>query len=127
MADAADLSRVIALTHKGNELGMKGHHARAAEKFSRAAEEAEKALLFPDSLVTCALRHEQLHALLSYAIMLDTVPPADVEKALREACLRLLPPVMAVLERRRAAGTLLAGSCRPEEETFHMAAKQFAI
>jgi hypothetical protein len=56
MSDAADLSRVLALSHKGFELGHKGHNARAAEKFSRAAAEAEKALPDPDCLVTCALR-----------------------------------------------------------------------
>jgi hypothetical protein len=56
MPDTVDLSRVIPLANKGGELLMKGHFARAAEKFSRAAEEAEKAL--PDltawSCVRCA-------------------------------------------------------------------------
>ena len=101
----------------------KGHYARAAEKFSRAAEEAQKTLLVPDCLVTYTLRYEQLNALLSHATA-PTVDPADVDDALREACLRLLPSVMAVLERRKAAGTLLPGSCRPVEERFQMAVKR---
>ena len=123
MADAADLSRVIALASKGWELMLKGHDARAAEKFSRAAEEAEQALLSPDSLVTCSVRQERLEALLRH-VTSSAAAPADADKALREVCFRLLPSVMSVVERRRAAGTLLPGSCRAEEETYQMAMKQ---
>ena len=100
---------------------MKGHDARAAEKFKLAAEEAEKALRSPDCLVSCALREQQLESLLSHATA-SAVKPDDADDALREACLRLLPTVMAVLDRRKAVGTLLPGSCRPEEVTYHKAA-----
>ena len=120
MSDTADLSRVMALTLKGYELGKKGHNARAAEKYRLAAEEVEKALPEPDCLVTCALRNEQLEALLRHATN-SAAPPADADDALREAFLRLQPSVTAVLNRRKAAGTLLPGSCRAVEETFHMA------
>jgi hypothetical protein len=123
MPDAADLTNVIALARKGRELSLKGHSARAAEKYSRAAEEAERALLFPDCLVTCVLRHEQLHALLRHATA-SVAEPADADHALREAFVRLLPSVMAVLERRKAAGTLLPGNCRPIEEAYHVATKR---
>ena len=123
MPDTADLSRVIALAHKGSELRLKGHYARSAEKFKLAAEEAEQALLFPDSLVTCSLRYDQLNALLRHALS-PAVTRADADDAVREAFLRLQPSVMAVLERRKAAGTLLPGSCRPVEEAFHMALKR---
>jgi hypothetical protein len=122
MSDSADLSSVIALAHKGHELTLKGHDARAAEKFRLAAEEAEKTLPFPDCLVTCSLRHEQLDSLLYHATS-SVVTPADADDALQEACLRLLPPVMAVLERRRAVGTLLPGSCRPVEVSYQVAIK----
>jgi len=122
MPDSADLSRVLALSNKGNELERKGHDARAAEKFSRAAEEAEQACPHPDSLVTCALRIEQLNSLLRHAS--SPAAPADADDALREACLRLLPSVLAVVERRKAAGTLLPGSCSPVEEAYHMAVKR---
>jgi hypothetical protein len=114
---------VIALAHKSYALAMKGHDARAAENFSRAAEEAEHTLPSPDCLIACALRQEQLDALLRHATTPAEIP-ADADDALREACLRLLPSVMAVLERRKAAGTLLPGSCRPVEETYHMAVKR---
>ena len=123
MSGSAALSRVIALAHKGFTLAMKGHDARAAENFSRAAEEAEKALPFPDCLVACALHEDQLDALLRHATVSAT-KPADADDVLREAFLRLLPSVMAVLERRKAAGTLLQGSCRPVEETYYMAVKR---
>jgi len=39
---------------------------------------------------------------------------------MREVCLRLMPSAMAVLERRKAAGTLLQGSCRPVEEAYQI-------
>jgi hypothetical protein len=122
MSDTADLSRVLALTYKAYELVRIGHYARAAEKYRLAAEEAEKALPDPDCLVTCSLRQEQLHALLRHATS-SVARPADAD-ALREACLRLLPSAMAVLERRKAAGTLLPGSCRPAEETYSTAVKR---
>ena len=120
-----DWSRILALTHKGFELTRKGHDARAAEKYDSAAEEVEKTLRVPDCLVACALREGQLDALLRHA----TTPPqpADTFDALREACLRLLPSVMAVLERRKAAGTLLPGTCRPVEETYAMTVKRHSL
>ncbi len=117
------MSRILALAHKGHELGQKAHYARAAEKYSRAAEEAEKALPVPDCLVACALRVLQLDTLLSHATA-SAAEPADAHDALREACLRLLPSAVAVLERRKAAGTLLPGSCRPEEEAYQRAVKR---
>ena len=121
MSDTPDLSRVIALSHKGNDLARKGHDARAAENFSRAAEEAEKTILSPDCLVLCMLRQEQIEALLRHATR-PAAKPADADDAVREAVLRLQPSVMAVLERRMAAGTLLPGSCRPVEERYQMPA-----
>ena len=117
------MSSVLALSLKGRELTMKGHHARAAEKYRLAAEEAEKALLSPDSLVTYALRYHQLDALVYHA-KISAVKPADADDALRKAFLSLLPSVLAVLERRKAAGTLLPGSCRPVEEAYHLATKR---
>jgi hypothetical protein len=127
MSETVDLSRVLALANKGHELLMgKGHYARAAEKFRLATEEAEKALPGPDSLVTCLLRHDQLAALMRHATS-SAARPADADDAVREAGLRLLPSVMAALDRRKAAGTLLPGSCRPEEEAYQMAAARHSM
>ena len=126
MPDTADLSRVTALSHKGHELAAKGHYARAAEKYKLAAEEAAKALPVPDCLVLCTLRFKQLHALLRHATD-SAATPADAHDVLREACLRLLPSVMAVLDRRKAAGTLLPGCCLPAEEVYHTASARYAL
>ena len=123
MPNTADLSRVIALEHKGRELMLKGHFARAAEKFRLAAEEAEKALPDPDCLVICALRVLQLEAMLCHATASAAIP-ADADEVLRDIYLRLMPSAMAVVERRRAAGTLLPGSCRPAEESYQMTMKR---
>ena len=117
MSDTADLSHMTSLAAKGRELALKGHYVRAAEKYSNAAEEAEKTLLLPDCLVLCSLLQGQIDALLGHATA-SPVTPADADDALREACLRLLPYVKAAVERRQAAGTLLPGSCRPVEEAF---------
>ena len=122
MSDAADSSRLTALAHKGFELVLKGHNARAVEKFRLAAEEAEKALS-PDCLVSCALRFQQLQALICHATA-SAARPADADDALREVFLRLQPSMMAVLDRRKAAGTLLPGSCRPAEEAYEMDASR---
>ena len=122
MSQSADFSRVIALSQKGAELVLKGHNARAAEKFRAAAEEAEKVLLAPDCLVVSALRHEQLDALLGHATA--SVQPADADDALREVWSRLLPSVMEVLQRRKAAGTLLVGACRAVEVSWALAEKR---
>jgi hypothetical protein len=119
--DTADLSRVLSLSRTGFDLSMKGHSARAAEKYALAAEEAEETLPVPDCLIACRLRQSQLHALLVYATC-SAVEPPDVDDALREVILRL-PSLMAVLDRRKAAGTLLPGSCRPVEEAYQTAAK----
>ena len=118
------MSGTIALSQKGARLVVKGHHARAAETFGRAAEEAQRALQHaPDCLVTAALRLEQLDSLMSHATA-SAARPADAHDALRHACLQLLPAVTAVLQRREAAGTLLPGACRPVEEAWCAAVKR---
>jgi hypothetical protein len=43
------------------------------------------------------------------------VPEARKVELRRSAFLEVLPAAMASLERRKAAGTLLAGACRPYE------------
>ena len=123
-ADCADLSRVIALTNKGTELALKGHHARAAAKLALAAEEAERVLPgSQDCLITAALRAEQIDTLLSYSTA-SAAKPADANDVLRKACFHLLPAVVDVLERRKAAGTLLPGTCRSVEVAWFKAERR---
>ena len=121
MAESADLSRVLALTNKGDELMLKGHYARAAEKFALALEEAERVLpASPDCLIMAALRQYQVEALLGHATAW-VARPEDANDALRKALFHLLPAVVDVIQRRKAAGTLLAGTCRPAEVAFFAA------
>ena len=124
MAESA-LSRVIALTNKGTELGLRGHHARAAEKFSLAAEEAERGPSAggPDCLITAALRTDQIDALLGYSTA-SAAKPTDANDVLRKACFHLLPAVEDVLQRRKAAGTLLPGTCRSDEVAWFKAERR---
>jgi hypothetical protein len=124
-ADAA-LSHVSALSQKGAELLLKGHHARAAEKFRTAAAAARDALRAPDCLVVATLRVDELDATLCHATSAQA-QRVDKDAALREACLRLLPAVAAVLQRRRAAGTLLAGACHAHEEAWGAAEKRLSL
>ena len=121
MAGSAELSRVTALSTKGYELLFKGHFVRAAEKFACAAEAAE--CLVPgtvDCIITAALRRNQVHSLINYAV-LPAEKPADANDVLRKAYFDLLPAVMDVMQRRKAAGTLLPGTCRPVEVAWHTA------
>ena len=116
MSGSADLSRVNALSQKGTDLVFKGHNARAAESYARAAAEAQNSLHGgADCLVTCALRHEQLEALLSHATV-SAATPADADAVLREVWCTLLPAVMATLQARMAARTLLQGACSASEK-----------
>ena len=112
-----DLSRVLALTQKVAELHRKEHHARAVEK-SAAAISAAQELAQEDCLVVVHLQLLHITALNEHA----QTPGLAVE-ALSQALYQPLEMVLAVieaLERRRAAGTLLAGACRswPEEEWY---------
>jgi hypothetical protein len=110
---AVDVSRVVALTNKALALKSKGHFAGAAEKYAEAVTAAQ-ALHQPDCVVVAQLQASHANALVGHAQMAG-VPEARRVELRRSAFLELLPPAMASLERRMAAGTLLAGACRPYE------------
>jgi hypothetical protein len=110
---AVDVSRVVALTNKALTLDSRAHWARAAEKFAEAVIAAQ-ALQQPDCIIVAHLQASQANALLGHANTAG-VPAARRVELWRSAFLELLPPAMASLERRLAAGTLLAGACRPYE------------
>jgi hypothetical protein len=112
---AVDISRVVALVNKAATLEQRGHWARAAEKFAEAITAAQ-ALQQPDCLIVAHLQASRADALLGHAQTAGVPEARQVE--LRSAFLELLPPAMASLERRKAAGTLLAGACRPYEEAW---------
>jgi hypothetical protein len=114
-SSAPDLSRVIELTCKASELLVKGHDARAAEKYEQAADAAQAALPGAEHcLILASLRMHQARALESGA-RAPWRQSAQNADALACAYGTLLPATMTALEARRAAGTLLPGCCRPAE------------
>jgi hypothetical protein len=110
---AVDVSHIVTLTNKAMTLKIRGHHARASEIYAEAVTAAQ-ALQQPDCLVVAHLQASRANALLGHA---DTagVPEARRLELQRSAFFDLLPAAMASLERRMAAGTLLAGTRRPHE------------
>jgi hypothetical protein len=112
-----DLSRVIELSCKAFELQQKGHFARGVEKGAAAIAAAQE-LAQEDCLVVTFL--QLLHAVTLLAYGRTPGVAADAASAAKEQSQQTLLAAMATLERRRAAGTLLAGTCRswPEEEWY---------
>jgi hypothetical protein len=88
---------------------------RALPRFTQTeAVTAAQALHQPDCLIVASLQASHANALLAHA-QTAGVPEARSMDLMRSAFLEPLPPAMASLERRLAAGTLLAGACRPHE------------
>ncbi len=110
---AVDVSRVVALTNKAVTLKGRGHFARAAEVYAEAVATAQ-ALQQPDCVILAHLQASHADALLAYANTAG-VPEARRVELIRCGFLELLPAAIAPLERRMAAGTLLAGASRPYE------------
>ena len=112
-----DLSRVIELSWKAFALQDKEHHARAAEKLVSAIAAAQE-LAQKDCLVVTHLQIMHVGTLRQYRVASGVAAEAACAAEEQEAQTRL--SVIAALERRRAAGTLLPGTCRswPEEEWY---------
>jgi hypothetical protein len=111
-----DVSRVVALTVKAETLTCRGHWARAAETYAEAVAAAQ-ALQQPDCVIVAHLQASHADALLGHAETAG-VPEARRVDLMRSAFLDLLPAAMASLERRKAAGTLMAGACRSYEAGY---------
>ena len=120
MADAVARARL--LFRKAQDLEAKGHLLRAAEYGSRAEEAVRDAGFCADNLVTIEMQRGQAAVLLAYVTMADesTVNP-QAFAAHRVNCLTQLSTVVAALERRRVAGTLLDGKCTAAEEAWEAA------
>jgi hypothetical protein len=116
---AVDLSCVVALANKAVMLTRRGHWARAAEVYAEAVAAAQ-ALHQPDCVILAHLQAARASALLGHAKTAGVPEPQRVEK-IHSAFLELLPAAMASLERRKAAGTLLAGACRSYEVAWYAA------
>ena len=113
------IARVDAFYQKADELGGKGHLLRAAENFSRAAEAARP--LGEDNLVMLHMRLQRGHLLACFATAPDALATVDLRTlaAHRAEFIALLSGAIAVLERRRVAGTLLEGKCTAAEEAWY--------
>ena len=113
---ASELAAVSALENKASELVVKTHWARAAEKRA-AAVAAAQALGYTDCLITAWLQANLASLYISHAFT-SASADVDVEAALRSALL-VLHAAVETLKRRKAAGTLLAGACRPIEIAWY--------
>jgi hypothetical protein len=94
------------------KLHDKGHSVRAAQKYADAAAAVRALDGGEDCLVVARLQTLQMSSLLDVT---TRAPEQDADAAMRSLKADILPAVMAVLERRRAAGTLAAAHNRPVE------------
>jgi hypothetical protein len=113
---ADELDAICALHARAEELFQKGHMARAAEKRGEAVEAAE-ALGFTDCLITAFLRAEEGRDLMAHTCMPGVHRTDSQVSAMR--AMALLMEVKETVQRRKAAGTLFAGACRPVEEAWN--------
>jgi hypothetical protein len=112
-----DVCAVAALYNKAIDLTRVGHIARSAEYSARALAAAE-ALGAEDCLIVAQLQLKEAMRL-GHAVCIQF--PEDSAAAPADAfapALSLFCAVAATLQRRRAAGTLMPGTCRAAEVAF---------
>jgi hypothetical protein len=124
VGDDDALASVTALSRKAAVLSRTGHFARAAEKYAAAATAAQS-LAQPDCLIVAYLQLEETTALYLHARECQTL--ADAAAAFERVYCILLPSMMAPLQRRKAAGTLLPGACRAREAAFFGDVQQSSV
>jgi hypothetical protein len=123
-----DVSAVSKLSNKCYFLMQKGHNARAAEKYEQAAAAAAALPDGADSLVVATLRQMHAAALVNHARVSSMLPMPERAALERRVFLELLPQVMAIIDRRAAAGSLLgAHACRPTEVAWACADEGFKL
>jgi hypothetical protein len=109
---ALDVSTVVALTNKSFELLHAGHRARS-EEYERRALAAAQALGAEDCLIVAKLQHFVGSTMYKGVFEQHAAPPSSFAPVLP-----FLFAAAATVQRRKADGTLLAGSCRAAEVTF---------
>ena len=109
-----DVSELVVLSKKANELYRKSHYERSLEKW-RAALAAAEALGAEDCVLVATLKTEVARTL--YACESARMGVRLSQAVFREL-LDLHAACAAILRRRRDAGTLLEGKCRPIEERW---------
>ncbi len=111
------MTPLLELQFKAADYADRGLLARAAEKFDAAAIAAAALLNAPDCLIVANLRMKQAKALLGH-LQSQQIGREEQALAYAQISMQLLPFGMEVLLRRRAAGTLAAGACRPVEVAY---------
>jgi len=115
------ITRVRARNRKAEELQGRGHNLRAAENYGLAAEAARALHPGADNLIQLDMRLSQAAVMVNYlAVAQNAVDPVVLSAQCAE-CVSLLSGVVAALERRRVAGTLLEGKCTADEEAGYAA------
>ena len=111
-----DLAEVVSLAKKANDLHNKGHWERCQEKW-RAALTAAEALGAEDCVLSAVISTE----LARMAFSRENQREGErFSQAVVLEQLELHVAIVATLRRRRDAGTLMEGKCRPAEEQWFM-------
>ena len=119
---SSEITHIRSFYTKAEELQEKGHLLRAAEKYGAAADAARALDPGPDNVVAADLQLCQAAVLINYiAVAIDAGAELASTAGLRADCVALVSAAVAVLERRRVAGTLLEGKCTAAEEAWYAA------
>lgn len=109
---APDVSAAVASYNKMYDLAVAGHRARA-DTYCERALAAAQALGAEDCLVVAKLQIETATTILTNVEAM--VAGGAQHAALKATALERFVSATATLQRRRAAGTLMPGSCRAAE------------
>jgi hypothetical protein len=113
---ATAFAELIALSVKARELHEKSHYERALEKW-RAALAVAETLGAEDCVIVAATQTELARS----SISVEAAQNGRFSQAFVLEVLDLLAASAATLRRRRNAGTLMEGKCRPNEGRWFVA------
>ena len=116
--------RALELRQKAAELEANGRMLRAADNFGQAAEAVRTLDPGPDNFAALELQLARACMFCNYmAVASELNVELDPAKfaEYRAESIALFSTVVAALERRRVAGTLLEGGCTATEEAWHAA------
>jgi hypothetical protein len=116
------MATVTALSRKSQLLSKSGHFARSAEKYA-AAVAAAQLLQQPDSLIVAFLQMEEAGKLSMHVSTCASL--AEAAPQLERVYRVLMPSIVATVQRRKAAGTLVPGACLASEAAFYGEMQQY--
>ena len=112
----SDMAAMLALFKKSFDLSGAGHQARATEYEARLLEAAQ-ARGATDCLIVATVLQNLAVSMFNHGPIEQTAKAGVSVQALAPVVEHLVA-ALDIVQRRRAAGTLLAGHCRPEEELW---------